>query len=193
MLSREEQDITTYGEEQRQDGGVTGEQPWSGGAAVIKLPKCLECLTEAQTAVMRHTLGKYANAFRQEDMDLGHTSLVRHTIDTGDIRPLKQPPRRVAPAKREEMQRVVHEIAALGLIEKSDNPWLSPVVLVTKKDGSIRFCVDYRAFNQMTVKDSYPLPRIDDMLDALEGVQWFPTLDLKSGYHHVEMAEEGKK
>jgi len=126
-------------------------------------------------------------------MDLGRTSLVKHTINTNNRPPIKQPPRRVAPAKREEIERAVNEMAALGLIERSDSPWSSPIVLATKKDGSKRFCVDYRALNEVTVKDSYPLPRIDDTLDALTGVQWFSTLDLKAGYHQVEMAGEDKK
>ncbi|XP_050714146.1 protein NYNRIN-like [Eriocheir sinensis] len=90
------------------------------------------------------------------------------------------------------MQRTVNELAAQGVIERSDSPWSSAVVLVKKKDGTQRFCVDYRALNDVTVKDSYPLPRIDDTLDALVGARWFSTLDLKSGYHQVEMAEEDK-
>ena len=115
------------------------------------------------------TLDKYADAFNQGNMDLDHTSLVRHTIDTGDSRPIKQLPRWIAPAKREEMHRAVNEMAALGLIDMSDSPWSSPIVLVTKKDGSTLFCLDYRALNQVTVKDSYLPPRIDDTLDDWRG------------------------
>lgn len=149
-------------------------------------------LTEAQAERVRHTLTLYSDVFSRGDLDLGRTSLVKHSINTGTSAPIKCPPRRIAPARREEMQRTVNDLAAQGVIELSDSPWSSAVVLVKKKDGTQRFCVDYRALNDVTVKDSYPLPRIDDTLDALVGARWFSTLDLKSGYHQVEMAEEDK-
>ena len=79
-----------------------------------------------------------------------------------------------------------------GQIEPSDSPWLSPVVLVMKKDGGTRFCVDYRLLNDVTVKDAYPQPRIDDTLDMLAGKQWFSTLDLASGYWQMSLSQEAR-
>ena len=78
-------------------------------------------------------------------------------------------------------------------MEPSDSPWASPVVLVTKKDGSTRFCVDYLRLNSLTIKDAYPLPRIDDSLRLLGNQQWFSTMDLASGYWQVAMSPEAKR
>ena len=76
-------------------------------------------------------------------------------------------------AKRREAQQAIEEMQNAGVIEPSLSPWASPIVLVRKKDGTTRFCVDYRKLNQATKKDSYPLPRIDDTLETLAGVKWF--------------------
>ncbi len=74
-----------------------------------------------------------------------------------------------------------------GIIKQASGPWSSPVVLVPKKDGTTRFCVDYRRVNNLTKKDAHPLPRIDETLDALTGAKWFSTIDLVSGYWQVEV------
>ena len=87
----------------------------------------------------------------------------------------------------------MNEMYKQGIIEPAAGPWCSPVVLVKKKGGGMRFCVDYRKLNDVTHKDSYPLPHIDDSVEALSGARWFSTLDLKSGYWQVEMDEVDKE
>lgn len=81
----------------------------------------------------------------------------------------------------------------LGIIEPLDSPWGAPVVLIKKKDGSWRFCVDYRALNDVTIKDVYPLPRIYDILSKLEGAEYFSITDLQSGYHRFPLRKEDRE
>ena len=102
-------------------------------------------------------------------------------------RPIRQPPHRLGPEKEAEAEKQVKELLEKGLIEPAGGAWSSPVVLIRKKDGNWRFCVDYRRLNAVTQQDAYPLPRIDDSLDALSGSRYFSTLDLISGYWQVSL------
>lgn len=136
---------------------------------------------------------KYQSIFAIKGQEKGRTSLTKHRVNTGNKMPIRQNPRRVPLAKREEVNNLIQEMELNSVIEPSNSPWCSPVVLVKKKDGSMRFCVDFRILNEITVKDSYPLPRIDDTLDMLYGSQYFSTLDLQSGYWQVEMDEKDKE
>ena len=108
-------------------------------------------------------------------------SVVHHQINTGESAPIRQPPQQL-PLAQKEADKAVQDMSSQGLIERFDSPWASPIVLVWEKNGGLRFCVDYRALNNITRKDSYPLPRIDNTLDTLARMNWFSTLDLKSGY-----------
>lgn len=123
----------------------------------------------------------------------GRTQEVEHQINTGNALPIRQRPRRLPLAQQEEVEQMIQTMKKEDIIEESSSPWSSPVVLIPKKDGTKRFCVDYRMLNSVTKKDSYPLPRIDDTLDVLSGSAWFSTLDLKSGYWQVGLAKEAKE
>ena len=111
---------------------------------------------------------------------------------TGNSAPIRCAPRRMSPPKIKKEEACVAEMLTGGQIEPSDSPWSASVVLVTKKDGGTRFCVDYRRLNLAMVKDAYPLPRIDDTLDMLAGKWWFSTLDLASGYWQVSLSPEAR-
>ncbi|MCG7868284.1 MAG: hypothetical protein JAY74_18205 [Candidatus Thiodiazotropha taylori] len=144
-----------------------------------------ENLSSEQALQVKELLLKHKDVFAKDKTDLGRTNVVKHTINTGDAAPVKQNPRRLPLSKRELVKDEVSKMLQQGIIEPSQSAWSSPIVLVQKKDGSTRFCVDYRKLNNLTLKD--PLPRIDESLDTLRGAKWFSTLDLQSGYFQVEM------
>ncbi|KAG8174804.1 hypothetical protein JTE90_002567 [Oedothorax gibbosus] len=118
---------------------------------------------------------------------------VKHKIDTGNHTAISQRPYRVSPAERRIINEEVDKMLERDVIRPSEGPWSSPVVLVRKKDGSWRFCVDYRRLNKVTKKDVYPLPRIDDTLDCLRGAQYFSSMDLYSGYWQIEVDEADRE
>jgi hypothetical protein len=114
---------------------------------------------------------------------------VEHEIDTGDARPVNKAPYRASPAEREIIRIQVAELKKKGIIQLSKSPWAAGIVLVKKKDGSVRFCLDYRSLNALTKRDVYPLPRIDDSLAALRTGVFFSTMDMQAGYYQVPMAK----
>lgn len=157
----------------------------------------LEVLTEGvkedQIGDLSALLRKHIGPFQLRPGDTGRANSIQHHIRTGNRAPIRLPPRRLAPHRRALVDAEVDKMLETGIIEEAEGPWASPVVLVKKKDGSMRFCVDYRKLNEATVKDAYPLPRIDDSLDTLAGSQWFSTMDLVSGYWQVAMAPEDRE
>ena len=153
----------------------------------------IEELEDEDKMLVGTLLDTYQDVFSMGDHDLGRTNLVKHKIDTGTARPIRQPFRRLPLGQREEVERQVQGLLEKGAIQPSDSPWSSPVVLVAKKDGSKRLCIDYRKLNAVSQKDAFPLPRIDDTLDSLAGARWFCTLDMASGYWQVEMDPDARQ
>ena len=150
-------------------------------------------LSEAQRLEVHQLLCSYSDVFSAGPDDFGCTDLVKHHIDTGQAGPIRQPPRRLPLTKRQEADKAVQEMQGRDVIDPSASPWSSPIVLVRRKDGSTRFCVDYRKLNEVTHKDSYPLPRIDDTLEALWGAKYFSAVDLRSGYWQVQLDDSSKE
>jgi len=147
-------------------------------------------LNDQDHYALLQTLLQYADVFEDS---LGHTDVIQHRIDTGSSSPIRQYPRRLPYAFRSETKAQVEGMLEQGVIQPSSSPWASPIVLVKKKDGTFRFCVDYRKLNSVTKKDAHPLPRVDDLLDALAGSKYFSTLDLRAGYWQLSVAPEDKE
>ncbi|GJP40575.1 hypothetical protein CLOM_g239, partial [Closterium sp. NIES-68] len=97
---------------------------------------------------------------------------------------------RASPAEYEEAKQQIEEYLRKGWIEPSASPYGAPILFVNKKGGGLRMCFDYRALNKITIKNRYPLPRIEDLFDRLQGAQWFSALDLTQGYHQLRITEE---
>ena len=150
-------------------------------------------LSAEQRDSIKSLLLQHSSVFATKDEPFGWTDLVQHSIKVDKNQPIKQPVRRPPLHLRTEAQDEVTKMLDQGIIEPSDSPWASPVVLVRKKDGSLRYCIDYRKLNSVTVKDSYPLPRIDDSLDSLSEANFFSTLDLASGYWQIGLDEDAKQ
>ncbi|KAI9557178.1 pol polyprotein [Daphnia sinensis] len=127
-------------------------------------------------------LTQFQDVFADSGECLGQCYVLEHAIPTGGAAPIKQLPRRRAWRERELIKEEVSKMLKQGVIEQAQSPWSSPVVLVRKMDGKWRFCIDYRRLNEVTTKDVYPLPRIDDALSKLEGAALFSVVDLQSGY-----------
>ena len=112
-------------------------------------------------------LVKYKNIISCDSINLGRCSTLEHQIDTGNTAPIRMVPRRIPYHQQEEVQHDITEKEHSGIIKKSSSPWEFPIVVVRKKDGTVRICVDYRRLNDITRKDAHPLPRIEDIFDAL--------------------------
>ncbi|UYV61067.1 K02A2.6-like, partial [Cordylochernes scorpioides] len=149
-----------------------------------------EDLTLSQKNELRRVLSKYSDLFSSK---LGKTNLAKHRIDTENAKPIKHKPYRVSPKERDIIKEQIQDMLQEGVIRASSSPWAFPVILVRKRDGNWRYCVDYRKLNSITVKDVYPIPRIDDVMDTLQGSRYFTPIDLRSGYWQVEIEEQDKK
>jgi hypothetical protein len=125
--------------------------------------------------------------------ELTTTDLLTHKIEVQNVEPIRQKTRSIPFAYQAEFKAMIDDMLTAGIIKESNSPWSSPVRLVKKKDGTLRVTVDYRKLNNVTIKDAYPIPRIDNMLSKLSQARIFTTLDLASGYYQVKMDPESRK
>ncbi|MCG8626970.1 MAG: reverse transcriptase family protein [Proteobacteria bacterium] len=151
-------------------------------------------LSESEREQLKTTVLDYAGLFALSLFELGATDLVAHSIDTGTHSPIRQPARRMPFSLRQNVSQMIQQMLTQEeVICPSHSPWASPIVLVQKKDESLRFCVDYRHLNAVTKLDVFPLPRIDDSLDLLANSRYFTTLDLATGYWQVKMDSKSQE
>jgi len=142
---------------------------------------------------LKQVLYDHRETFAKSSADLGFCPIIKHDIDTGSARPIKQSPRLPPISAREAEDEILDEMLATGVIEPSHSEWASPVCLVKKKDGTFRFCVDYRRVNAVSRKDAFPVPDIQDALDNLRVACYFITADLLSGYWLLGLTHRAKE
>ncbi|KAK3515003.1 hypothetical protein QTP70_003253 [Hemibagrus guttatus] len=150
-------------------------------------------IPEAWKMRLAMKLSERADVFSLDEWDVGLAKDVTHHIRLRDPRPFRERSHRIAPADIEDVRRHLQELLAARIIKESRSPYASPIVIVRKKNGKVRMCIDYRVLNSRTIPDQYTLPCIDDALDCLTGSKWFCILDLRSGYYQVEMSEADKE
>ena len=175
----------------------TQSQPSSGNIIPEHLKDMMEASSEHLSPVQQKQLGDllstYEDVFAKSEFDLGTFTGVEHSIDTGTAKPVRQRMRRTPVHFADEEEAHLQKMIKAGVIQESTSEWASCPVLIRKRDGSIRWCIDYRGLNRATVKDVYPLPLIDDCLDALSGNVWFSKLDANSAYWQVNIKPEDRK
>lgn len=161
--------------------------------APVPLDLTSTTLDEQQLTQLKSSIAEYRDVFSVTPEELGCTGLVQHRIDTGDSPPIRQRPYCVSESQRGIIEENVTDMLNRGIIQPSTSPWASLIILVKKKGGTGRFVVDFRRLNSVTRKDSYPLPRIDGPLDALNGTKYFTSLDLTAGSWKVTMEPESRE
>ena len=149
-------------------------------------------LTDAQKKELITLLQKYTEVFAVNPKSPTAAEGIRHVIHTGTAQPVKQKSYPVAPSVKEEIMFQVREMLSNQICRPSNSPWASRVLLVTKRDGSKRFCVDFRALNMVTRADSYPMPHPRDILDRMHGDSYYSFFDGASAYWAIEINEEDK-
>lgn len=135
--------------------------------------------TDSQHHKINDLFQRHSNVLIQNDLDMRYTTIITHKFNTTDGIPFG----RIPPTQFQEVKRHIQKLSDKDIIRKNSSPYASPVVIVRKKNGSIRLCIDYRRLNLSIAMDAFPLPRIDESLDALHGAKLFSICDLASGFH----------
>ena len=149
-------------------------------------------LTEQEQGHLRELLCEFEDVFAKNEFDLGKFDAIKHGIDTGSSRPVKQRMRRTPLGFAGEEEAQLRKMLGTGVIQPSVSEWASAPVLIRKRCGSVLWCVDYRALNALTTKDVFPLPLVDECLDTLAGNVWYSKLNANSAYWQVKIKPEDR-
>lgn len=160
-------------------------------AGTTPIPIIGEDLTGQQPEKLQQILQRYHKTWKEPK--LGQCKVLPFKIDTGDAKPRASPPRAISLIKQELIEKTVKELFNSGAIIPSHSPWSSATVLVKKKNGESRMCIDYRPLNEVTKRDVFPLPRIDTLLSRMGNAKYFSTIDLYKGYHQLTIDEESRE
>lgn len=160
----------------------------SSSVSAVEIPRT--CLSSEQKTALARVVDKY---FRNNESEFGCTDAVEHEIIVTDPSPIKQRNYAISPKVQESINAELDKIIAHGIVEPSSSGWNSPVLMIPKKDGGMRFCVDNRRLNQVTQKDAYPLPRIFSILNKLRDAKYLSSLDIKSAYWQVPLSASNRQ
>lgn len=149
-------------------------------------------LSEIEKEQLLNLINEYRDCFATSLSELGCTSVATMEIELKDATPVVYRPYRLSHTERAEVRIMIDDLLRHNIIRESSSPYASPIIMVKKKTGDKRLCVDYRALNRKTVKQHYPMPRIEDQIDRLSGNVYFNTLDLASGYYQIPISDESK-
>ncbi|KYB24754.1 hypothetical protein TcasGA2_TC031587 [Tribolium castaneum] len=189
--------IVARAEPCEQERTATTVSVFSVGKVEVKSFQRWELLTQvnknldpAQFEQLLQLVNEFRDCFARNVAEIGATTVAEMKLTLTDDKPVIYRPYRLSHHERRIVRDIVNDLLGSGVIRESDSPYSSPILLVRKKDGQHRMCVDYRQLNSKTIKDRFPLPRVDEHLDKLNGAKFFTTLDLASGYYQIPMATE---
>ena len=149
-------------------------------------------VSEDQHSQLFEMIKKYEDIFSKSNTDIGHYTKVKHQIHLSNETPFKQRHRRIPPAMLSEVRNHLQDLLAADIIRPSCSQYASNIVIAREKGNSLRMCIDFRELNKRTIRDSYAIPRIEEILDSLSSAKYFTVLDMKSGYHQIEKEESHK-
>lgn len=175
------------------DSGINGIQQRLPEHLIDLWQRSSQGLTSSESEQLAELLYEYQDVFARDEFDLGHFTALTHKIETGNALPIKEKFRRTPAHFAEDEEGHLQKMLKAGIIEPSISEWAAAPVLIRKKDGSLRWCVDYRQLNAVTIKDVYPLPLAEECVDTLAGNRWFSKLDANSAYYQIYIEPKDKE